>query len=1091
MIHWLLKRPVAVSMFYVGVVILGVISYFNLSVEGQPDTELPQLVVRTGWGSTTPEVIQVFLTSPIEEVGAQIEGLEEMVSSSTRGTSEVILKFNRATDMEFARLDLNERLSTLRANLPSGASQPIITMTERDETNTKLFMVFDISGPYDLERLSEMFNDNLRDEISSVDGVADVIVRGEREKTLRVKLDRQLMELYGLIPDQVANKIAEMTKTYEAPRTHYENSEYTVTIANSIPKIDDVNALVLAKYRDQLVRVKDVGAVEIGHARVQSLSRLNGNPTIRVIIEKEVGASVIQTAAGVRNKISEVLTHMPSGFRLDWNYDEGEMMEEQLSSIYERAIWCVVLIILLLLIFLQSVSAAAVITLNIIFSVLITVNFMYYFDVTFNIVTLSGLAIGFGMLVDNAIVVLENIFRHRELGESRINAAILGVREIVWAIFAATLTTVAAFLCMIFLEDRLAVTYWPLAISVIFSLSASLLVSFTFTPLLSLMIRGSNLGVAKKKNPIARFFAAFVNTMTDVYGKVVIWTLNHKLLVLVVTGSLFFMFVRIFQTEIDSGGFSFFFRQDDRVSVAVRMPEGAELETADEVIRQFEEPLLNVKGYKDVSVEVYNTFAKLDVSFDSDMLASAYPLALKSKLIGIAQGFAGVGLFVWGINSDDNYSSGSTGFESYNSSIRVLGYNYKELMDFADKVVNQVKRNRRVKNTKLETSRRNFRSTDQTETALVINREALEGFDIDVSYLMGFLFRNLRLESTTTTKYQGEEMKLEVKFADADDFDIKALENLVIRTPTNQRIRLADLVTLVERKMPGGIDRKDQQYMVNIRWDYKGSPKRARTFNEAVFESLDMPSGFKAEMDYNEFLSEDENANLKFVIILAAIIVFMIVAALYESFVDPLIIFLTIPLSFIGVSWIYWYSGNSFDSTAYIGLVILAGIVVNNSILLVSQLNHEVRNMDKSGLSFNQAVAKASKDRLRPILLTAITTIVGLLPLLEDFVQWFLNLWLIEAFLNTALVQWFFGLVGYQMKQNMENQGLQTTLGMFSSLSRSTVGGLLSATVSTLLVIPVVYTVFFRAKQWLHFRINEIFQILRPAPRSSEETVAT
>lgn len=1071
MIRFFLSRPVAMSMFYVALIILGAVSYKNISVEGQPDTELPMLVVRTMWGSTSPEVVQVFLTSPIEEVAAQIEGLEEMESSSTTGRSEVTLRFNRDTDMEFARLDLNERLSGLRADLPSGAMQPTITMTETNENSNERFMRFDITGPYDMQELSDLYNDYIRDEISSVDGVAEVTLTGERQRSLNIKLDREAMDLYGLIPEVVLARVREMTQIYEAPRTSYNNLEMTITILNSIPSTLEVEDLVVASYRDQKIRVRDVGIVELGHARVNSLSRLNGNPTLQVTIQKEVGASVIETAKEVRAKIASVMPSMPKGFRLDISDDEGEMMEEQLSSIYERGLWCVILIVILLLFFLQSASAAAVITLNIMFSVLITVNFMYYFDVTFNVVTLSGLAVGFGMLVDNAIVVLENIFRHRELGKSRAEAAIEGVREIVWAIFAATLTTVAAFLCMGLLEDRLAVTYKPLAVAVIFSLSASLLVSFTFTPMLSLLIRGSNLKKEGKKSRIKRILTAPLEKMTAFYGHAVIWTLRHKMLVFVVVGAFLYMFTQIFQDDIDKGGFNFRFSPDDKVMVYLRMPEGAELETADAVMRQFETPLLEVEGYKDMSVSVNPMGAIMEVSFEPDMLASAFPLALKGKLISIAQRFAGIGIYVSGISSDDNYSSGSTGYETYNSSIRVLGYNYKRLMDYAEKLQKTVERNRRVKATKLETSRRTFRQRDQTETALRVNRKALRQYDISVEYLMQFLQVNLREESRTTTKYQGEEMMMEVKFDDAEEFDIKALEGLIITTPGLQRIRLADLVEIIERKVPGGIDRKDQQYMVNVKWDYKGSPKKARRYTENVFSSLQLPSGFDAELEDDEVLTDEENENLKLVIYMALIIVFMIMAALYESFVDPLVIFCTIPLAFIGVSWIYWHTGNSFDSTAYIGLIILAGIVVNNSILLVTHINDEIRRMDQSGLNFYQAIAKASQDRLRPILLTAITTLVGLLPLLEEFVNWFFD---------NGVVIFAMNLIGLEGGgSNMENYGLQDTLKMFGSLSRSTVGGMLTATFSTLLVIPVVYCVFYRGKQWLHWRINEIFHLVQ------------
>jgi len=1081
MIKLLLRRPVAVTMFYLAVIVLGVFSFRNLAIEGQPDTELPQLVVRTNWGTTSPEVVQIFLTSPIEEAGAQIEGLEEMVSSSTRGTSEVTLKFNRDTDMDFARLDLNERLSKLRAELPPGASQPTIAMTESNRRVDEDFMSFAVTGPYNLDQLTEYFDDYLRNEISSVDGIADVAVRGDREKAVKISLNREAMDLYGLVPDVVLGRVRQFTTNYDTNRSSYLNQEYTIVIQNSIPNIQELQDLVLTRYRDQLVRLKDVGHVELGNSRVLSYSRLNGNPVLNVSIQKEVGSNVIETANHVRQRVEEVLPLMPEGFRVDWITDEGELMAEQLSSVYQRGFWCIVLIVLLLLIFLQSASAAMVITLNILFSVLITINFMFYFDVTFNIVSLSGLAIGFGMLVDNAIVVLENIFRHRELGKSKADSALLGAKEVVWPIFAATLTTVAAFLCMFLLEDRLEATYMPLALAVIFSLSASLMVSFTFTPLLSMLIRGSNLTSDKKPNLYKRVVGGALRQMNEGYGKIVTWTLHHKMLVFLVVVAIFFMFTRIFITEIDRGGFSFFFNRDDQIGVVVRMPEGAELETADEVIRQFESPLLEVEGYKDADTRVYNNFAIMRITFESDILRTAFPLSLKSRLISVAQRFAGVGLTVYGINSEDNYYSGSTGYESYNSSIRVLGYNYKRLMDFSNDILRTVKKNRRVKSTKLETSRGSRFRGDQTETVLKVDRGALREYDINISYLMGFLSQNLRVESTTRTKFRGEELGLEVKFEDADNFDIKALENLTVTTATGEKIRLADLVDIQERKVSSGIDRKDQQYMVNVMWDYKGSTKRARRYTESIFNSLELPSGFKAELDYNQFLSDDETRNLRVVMWMVVIIVFMIIAALYESFIDPVVIFMAVPLSFIGVSWIYDYVGASFDSTAWIGLVILFGIVVNNSILLVSHINYEIQRMDETGLTFTEAIVKAGCDRLRPILLTAITTIVGLLPLLEEFVTFFVGL---------PVVGHLFTALGVDVGGNLENQGLQTTLGMFSSLSRTTVGGMLSATIGTLFVLPVFYAIFYRLKQWLYTRINEVFHLVESGWRKQARTKA-
>jgi HAE1 family hydrophobic/amphiphilic exporter-1 len=611
----------------------------------------------------------------------------------------------------------------------------------------------------------------------------------------------------------------------------------------------------------------------------------------------------------------------------------------------------------------------------------------------------------------------------------------------------------------------MAVTYWPLALAVIFSLSASLFVSFTLTPLLCAMVPSVqmlNEASTRGRFSLTRWFLRIGHG----YQQLVFWSLHHKMVLMAIVGFLGVMFVQIWREEISRGGFSFFSNRQDRVGVFVRLPQGSELSTADEVIKQFEQPLKQVSGYKDMTVNVNQNYAHLQVSFDQESLKTPFPLALKAKLVGIAQGFAGIGISVYGISNDDNYYAGTTGYETYNSSITLLGYNYKKLMDFSEDILKQVKRQRRVKTTDIQTSSSRFRGgSNETETVLVVNRDQLNQFPVSIQYLLGFIQRNLKVESTSFTKYQGEEVRLEVKFEDAEDFDVKDLEALTIPTADGQRLRLADFMTLETRKVSQGIDRKDQQFAIKVRWDYRGTLRRAKSFRDEVFAGLQLPPGFKAELEVNEDLTEEENQNLTFVILLACIVVFMIIAALYESLLDPLIIFLTIPLAFLGVSWIYWFTLQSFDSTAYIGLIILAGIVVNNSILLVSHLNLEVSRRHQTGLSYHQAVAKAAKDRFRPIVLTAVTTIVGLLPLLEDFVWWFQNLPGISSLM---------ALMGGSDASKEANIGVDTTLSLFSSLSRTTVGGMLSATLSTLIIIPMIYVLFGRLKNWVQERKQEL-----------------
>jgi len=1074
MIAFFLQRPTTTLMVYLALVLIGIISFRNLAIEGQPDTELPQLVITAAWPNTPPEVIQVFLTSPIEEVAAQLEGMEEMTSSSTtRGGCEVTLKFNRQTDMEFVRLDLNERLSKLRTELPPGASQPTISSVTRDDTTNTALLSLTVSGPYDLQVLSEIVEDDLATALGAVQGVGEVYIYGTRTKELKVQLNRSSMDLLGLVPERILARITELSRTYETARVRFDNREMTVTISNSIPNLETVGDLVVRQQGDRLVRVRDVAEVSIGYADLRSLSRLNGNPTLSLNIEREMGANPIETAKLIRKTLDQLLATLPAGIRVDWQKDEGRMMEEQLDAIYVRSLWCLALIAILLLIFLRSLSAAMIITLNILFSTLITINFMYFFDVTVNVVTLSGLAIGFGMLVDNAIVVLENTFRLREEGLGRKEAALEGARQVVWPILAATLTTVASFICMFGLKDRLAAVYGPMVLPVVFSLSSSMLVSFTFTPLLGAFIRGSGIRNSGKANAFQKWSGHLLERFCTAYEQAVTLLLRHKLTVLTILCLGAWHFHHVYKS-LDRGNFAFFRNSQSSLMVWVRMPEGAELNTADEVIRQFEEPLARVPGYKDRIVRVNQNFASMEVTFDQETLRSSVPLVLKSRLIGIAQGFAGVSMAVMGITSDDNYFSGFTGMESYNSSIRLLGYNYKQLVEYSQEILNRIKRNRRVKETNIRTQQ-GRRASDQTETVLVIDRNALRHHAIDIQYLLSFLSSNLRMESRTYTRLKGEEVPLQIKFDNADSFDIKDLEELTIRTSENSRIRLVDLVHLETRTVPGGIGRKDQQFMVELQWDYRGTSRKAEDYRKAVFASLQLPPGYTAELEFTSTLSEVEEDNFQQVLLLAILLVFLILAALYESFVDPFVILLTIPIGFMGVVWIYQTTGKPLDSTAWVGLIILAGIVVNNSILLIAHINEKVLQAERAGSSIHAAIAAACKDRLRPILLTALTTLIGLLPLLDEFVR-SLQALLLDLFdllgmsqWGTGLLKWFSGNEGEQA-----NQGLDMTIAMFSSLSRSTVGGMISATLGTLLISPVLYLVFFRLKQWLNQRIAEM-----------------
>ncbi len=1016
-----LRRPTAIIMFYTAMVLLGIISLLNLPIEIVPSTDYPKLRVYTRWPGSSPETVQIFLTSPIEEAAVQVAGVREVTSSSFRGRSQVDLEFTRDIDMNFASLDLNERLSLLRDNLPAGAAQPIISQYVPQELQRGNFFTFSVTGGYPLQFLREIALKKIKPPLASADGVADVAVLGGSEKKVRISLDRTMLNMFRIQPVLVAQRIREMQTTSRGGTLPYRGQNLTFTIAHDVSDINVIKDIAIAQRGERLIKLKDIAEIKLAHEPVQSIYRINGNPRVQVIIEKEPGTNTLTVAKNVKKRLQEIKGKLPADIHFMVITDQSEEINKELSVIYERVILIIGIIFIVLLALLRDLKTPLIILSSIVLSAAITINLIYFFDISINILTLTGLALGFGLLVDNSIVVLENIFRYQELGLSRQTSSLKGASEVALPIFASTLTTVGVFFPFVYFKGRLSIYYLPLALVIAFSLLASLCVSYTLIP----SFAANLLHIKRTKKRKERF---------QFYQKSIRWIIQHKAWVLFITIFLFSGSFYLFSKYVSRGSF-FAWREEEILKIYIGMPSGAEIERTDEVVRSFEERIKNLKEIEKLEVIIYEAEnAIIRIEFPEEIQSSLFPYLLKEKLIAIASQHAGISISIYGFG--ESYYRGGFSSPYYNSQIKVLGYNYDRLKQITQDIAAKAKGSARVKDVTFSSSRYGWWSGQGSEIVLQINREALQKYDLSVNDLLYFVRKNTAGSFIQDSiKVAGREMILDIKIAGAEDFNLKDLQNLLITTRKGEQVRIADITSIETEKVPEVIDRENQEYQRTIFWEYRGPAKIAKKYQDAILKSLDLPPGYSATSEAEWwFLTEEEKEQIHFVIVVAIIIVFIILAALYESILQPFIILFSVPFALIGVFLIFFLTDTPFDSSAYIGVVLLGGIVVNNSIILVDHINLRRRE----GKKLLEAVIIGSTERIRPILMTSITTVGALLPLLF-----------------------------YKS---------ETETGIWSSLALSAIGGLISSTFFTLTVIPILYLLMEKIKLWSQHRKMELIE---------------
>jgi len=972
-------------MVYSTVALLGLVSWMNVPIELLPDVRLPRLTVTATWPGASPESVEAQLTAPIEATVQQVRGVEWISSESFEqrgtGTARIDVAFDRSTDMDFAWLGLSERLATIEEQLPPGVGRVTIDpyVPEVFEQQSQPFLLYTFAGPYTHEALRRHLNDVVAPELAEVDGVALVRVFGGRPRRLEVHLEEGKIAALGLDATAVHRAIEDMDLSGEAGMVREDGMDRSITVVNRAWTAADVRGAVVLSAEGVPVRIGEVADVFDTYEPSTSLRRINGRSAVGFEVVHAIGANTVRVADAVKSRLRELEALFPAGSELVLEEDMSEEVRRQLTDLGARALVSVTVIFLVLLAFLRSFVSTGIVLVTIGFSVLTTLNVIYFGGMTLNLLTMMGLAMGLGLVVDNSIVVIENMYRRHREGEDSFHAAYAGARTLALPIIASTATTLIVLAPFVYLQGELRVFYLPLGVVVALTLLASLVAAFTFIPAGAARgLRGQTAettwprarddGKGRRPDPLSlRFYRDLISSTVRFPGVTIMGAL-------LAFGASYYLFDRHVRTWAAWGGEG---ATNNYILLQITLPGGSSLERTDQLMRHFEDRVAQISEVERFTVDVMPGFASMRVTFPDSLERSALPRAVKANMEEYSHTFTGAEVRVTG------YFPSSYGGGDYvpTFEIKVLGYSYERVREIAEGLGDRLRRLSRVATVNTNAAGGLNRRDRVTEMVVRVDRSALARHGLSVADVAARLRAAVpRKAGSGIIGLGGEEVSVQVGLAGTLDLDLLGLTETLIDTPGGHRIRVGDVINLEERNVPARIRRENQQYERTVSYAFHGPVRLGGVVQEQVVAATAVPAGYTVEaVGPSSVIDGAQRAQIWRALALALLLVYMVTAGLFESLRQPLCVILTVPMALIGVYLIFFYTDAAFTREAYIGVIMMLGIVVNNAILLVDNINR-VRERCPA-LPLNDAILHGSLERVRPILMTTTTTVLGLLPL--------------------------------------------------------------------------------------------------------------
>jgi len=972
-----IRRPVATYMAALIVIILGAISFMKIPVDLMPEITFPTVTVSTSYENVGPLEVETLITEPIEKAVSSVEGVEEVSSVSVEGRSQVRVSFNWNKDLEAAVSDIRSRIDRLRDDLPEDAEAPVIS---KYDVNASPIMFIGISGQLNPIALRTLVENEVQYRLERVPGVASTDIRGGLEREIHVNLALDRLKAFDISPNQVIRALRAGNVNLPGGHVDRAHLEVSVRTMGEFTNLDQIRNTVVATRKGTAIYVKDLGEVEDSFKELDHAVRIHGANSVVISLLRQPSANTIGVVDRVKREVERI--------NQDYNNIEVHVLRENaryirnsITHVASAALWGGLLAIGVLLFFLRSLRSTFVIATAIPISVIGTFCLMYSQGFSVNIMSIGGLALGIGLLVDNSVVVLENIFRHFETSSGdRLRAVLEGTREVVGAITASTLTTLVVFLPLIFVPGSAGILFGQLAWVVFFSLTASLLVAVTVVPVLAYQL----LGKSDQREPnwlLAKLFRMGERSQAGLdggYQRVLGWSLKHRATVFL--GACLLLAVSLLL--YGDIGHEFMPRADEGdVQIIAETEEGSRIEETDTAFQQLEaivqqevtEPYRNFThfgrfGWRARGKNQGHVHVWLEPRATRERSDQEIVQALRRKVRTVpgvqVRVRARAGLFIFrrlGFTEGDNLD------------VHVRGHDLEEIQSLARRVKGAMDEVDGIVGVRIN------RQGGQPEMGIHIDRERAANLGVPVETIAQSVQASVGGNRATFYREGGDEYDVMVRLQESDRTDLNELLNVSIANDSGKVFPLKNLVKLEERRGPMEIHRLNQERVVSISGEVVGRDiAGAVTDLNQELDRIQLSPGVFIQIagDFEE--QQKAFAELLIGFLLALLLVYMVMAAQFERLLDPLVIMFAVPFAAIGVLAALYLTGTTLNVNSYIGSIMLVGIVVNNAIVLVDYMNLKQR---EDRLSVYEAVILAGRTRLRPILMTTATTVLALVPM--------------------------------------------------------------------------------------------------------------
>lgn len=1021
-----IKRPSAMSMIIMFFIVLGIFGYSKIGSDLFPKANMPIVTIVAQYPGAGPEEMEGQVTNQIEEAVASLSGLKTSRSYIYEGVSFTVLEFTMSTNADYAAMDAQKAVDKAMMQLPQDIEKPLV---QKIDMNAEPIMVIAVTGEKPINEIYETANDTVKARLETVPGVAGISVIGGRKQQVRVELDRTKMESYGVAANQVIQLLKAENINVPSGNVNNDRIQYDVRLVGKFKTVEDIEKLPVPLLNGTTVPLGEMAKIYNTFAEVEQYSRMDKKTAVSLVIQKQSDASIVDTVRNVRAELADIRQGMPNGVELVVSDDQSVFINNSLADTQRTLFEGIIMTGIVLLFFLREWRSVVIVMLAIPTSIVATFMMMYLFGYTFNMLSLMGLSLCVGILVDDSIVVLENIHRHMQMGKSPVQAAIDGRQEIGMAAVAITLSDVVVFAPMAFMQGMVGQMFRQFGMTVVVATLFSLFISFTLTPMLAARFyknsQPGGTGAASKNKHWERFgqtLGRLGDAVLGFYRKLLIWSLNHRLKMLAIILGGILAAVSL----INAIGFEFMSPSDQgKFNIEIEMPPGTALNVTDGFVRKLEERVDQIPEVDHVlatvGTQAGNLFAvsspdlaKLDVvlSHKNDREKTVWQVA--DVVRGWSNDYPGVKLSI-----TEAQMPGLNNFEAP-IILEVRGSDKDVLADYARKIEKIVQEAPGTADVDMS-----WEENVKPEYQVVVDRDKAAGYGFTAADIAQALRGALAGDKASKIRLENKDVDVWVQLSDVNRRSIEDIGNITVANRMGQTFLIKQMADIVPAKGPTEIRHQNRERMISILANYKDVSLSAlvRDFDTKI-AGLNLPNGYSFGYDGMIKQMNESNADLGTVLVLSLILVYMILVILYESFLTPFIRMLSLPVGIIGAMLALFLTHNTLNIMSIIGIIMLDGLAAKNGTLLIDYTNTLMRR----GMNLREALIEAGTKRLRPIFMTSTTMIFGMLP--------------------TALAL---------------ADGAELRKGMGIVL----VGGLITSTILTPILIPVAYTMIDDFKKWI------------------------